>query len=295
MSVSLVGVGHMGLAIAERVLAAGYPLSVFNRTPEKLAPLLESGATAATGISSLLRDADICVSSLSDDAALETVTAQIFEGAKPGTVLLETSTVSVAASERVAEAARDAGVLYLRAPVSGNPFVARSGNLTVIVSGPPEGFDRARDLITAIGPNVYYVGGADEARVVKLALQVVIAGTTQLMAEAIVLGESAGVDRARLLEVMGNSAVGSPFVKYKTDPLLRDDYSPTFTAEMMNKDVALVLELAEERGVPLPVTSRVADLIETTIGGGMRELDLMALYLQCREDAGLEPLHLSAP
>jgi 3-hydroxyisobutyrate dehydrogenase-like beta-hydroxyacid dehydrogenase len=293
--VSLAGAGHMGLPIGERILEAGYPLTVFNRTPEKLQPLLDRGAHAAGGLGELLAESDICVSSLSDDAALEAVTTAALAGARPGTILIETSTVSVAASARVAAAAAKAGVLYLRAPVSGNPFVVRSGNLTLIVSGPAEGFEQARDLIAAIGPNVFYVGEADEARIVKLVLQVMIAGTTQLMAESLVLGEAAGVDRAKLLEVMGNSAVGSPFVKYKTEPLLRDDYSATFTTSMMNKDVGIVLELAGERAASLPVTEKVADLLEATIEGGQGDLDLMALYLQCRQAAGLAPLELSAP
>lgn len=293
--VSLVGVGHMGLPIAERVLDAGYPLTVFNRTPAKLQPLLDRGADAADGPEELLAESDICISSLSDDAALESVTTAVLQGARPGTILIETSTVSVAASARVATAAAEAGVLYLRAPVSGNPFVVRSGNLTVIVSGPPEGFERARDLIAAIGPNIFYVGAEDEARIVKLVLQVMIAGTTQLMAEALVLGEAAGVERGRVLEVMGNSAVGSPFVKYKTEPLLRDDYSATFTTSMMKKDIDIVLGLAAERAVPLPLTENVTGLLEATIDGGYGELDLMALYLQCRKAAGLDALELSAP
>ena len=293
--VALVGVGHMGLPIGERLLEAGYPLIVFNRTPAKLQPLLDRGAQAAGGVEELLADAEVCISSLSDDAALAAVATTLLRGARPGTILIETSTVSVAASARVAALAADAGVLYLRAPVSGNPFVVRSGNLTLIVSGPADGFERAKDLIAAIGPNVYYVGESDEARIVKLVLQVMIAGTTQLMAESLVLGETAGVDRAKLLEVMGNSAVGSPFVKYKTEPLLRNDYSATFTTAMMSKDVGIVLGLAGERAASLPLTERVADLLEATIAGGHGDLDLMALYLECRHAAGLAPLELSAP
>ena len=285
--VSLVGLGHMGVPIAERILEAGYPLTVFNRTTAKMQPLLDRGARAAGGLPELLAESDICVSSLSDDAALGAVATPLLSGARPGTVLIDTSTVSVAASARVAAAAAEAGVLYLRAPVSGNPVVVRSGNLTVIVSGPAEGFERARDLIAAIGPNIFYVGSADEARIVKLVLQVMIAGTAQLMAESLVLGETAGVDRARLLEVMGNSAVGSPFVKYKTDPLLRDDYNATFTTSMMKKDVDIVLELAAERAAPLPLTEKVAELLEATIEGGYADVDFIALFLECRKTAGL--------
>jgi 3-hydroxyisobutyrate dehydrogenase-like beta-hydroxyacid dehydrogenase len=287
----------MGLPIGERILEAGYPLAVYNRTAEKLQPLLDRGAEALGGLADALADADVCFSSLSDDAALEAALAGpggVLSGARPGTILVDTSTVSAAASARVGEAADDAGVSYLRAPVSGNPGVVRSGNLTMIVSGPAEGFERARELIAAVGPNIYYVGSAEEARVTKLVLQVMIAGTTELMAESLVLGEAAGVSREKLLEVMGNSAVGSPFVKYKTEPLLRDDYAATFTTSMMKKDVDLVLELAGDSSVPLPVTDALQSLLAEAIDAGYGDVDLMALYLQSRRRAGLDVTELPA-
>jgi 3-hydroxyisobutyrate dehydrogenase-like beta-hydroxyacid dehydrogenase len=281
--VSLVGLGQMGVPMAERLLAAGYPLTVFNRTVEKTAPLVEQGALLAHALSELLADADICISVVSDDVALEAVAAGpdgVLSNAAPGSVFVDMSTVSVAASARVAEAADRAGVLYLRAPVSGNPGVVRAGNLTVIVSGPQAGLDAAHDVLAAIGPNVLSVGDAEQARVVKLALQVMIGGTAELLAEAVVLGESAGVERGKLLEVIGASAVGSPFVKYKTEPLLRDDYSATFTTSMMMKDVGLVLGLASESGVTLPLSSRLEGLLDETIEAGHGELDFMALLLR---------------
>jgi 3-hydroxyisobutyrate dehydrogenase len=283
--VSLVGLGHMGVPMAERLVDAGYELTVFNRTPEKARPLIERGAELAEGLSGLLVGSDICVTVVSDDAALEAVTTGpdgALASARRGTVLIDMSTVSVAASARVAEAAERVGVSFLRAPVSGNPVVVRSGNLTVIVSGPRRAFEQAEAVIRAIGPNVYYVGAADEARVVKLVLQVMIGGTAQLMAESLALGEAGGVSRAQLLEVMGNSAAGSPFVKYKTEPLVRDDYSPTFTTAMMKKDIDLVLALADEAGVTLPLAKRLGGLLEAAVAASYAELDLMALYLALR-------------
>jgi 3-hydroxyisobutyrate dehydrogenase len=142
----------MGVPIAERLLAAGYQLTVFNRTVEKTAPLVELGAQRAGALSDLLADADVCISVVSDDAALEAVTAGadgVLSAARRGSVLIDMSTVSAAASARVAEVADRAGVVYLRAPVSGNPGVVRAGNLTVIVSGPEEGFESVKEVIAA--------------------------------------------------------------------------------------------------------------------------------------------------
>lgn len=278
----------MGVPIAERVLGAGHALTVYNRTPGKAESLVEQGAKAAAGCRDLLTENDVCITVVADDAALEAVTLPpngVLAGARQGTVLVDMSTISVAASSRVALAAADAEVHYLRAPVSGNPTVVRAGNLTIIVSGPPGSFMSVEPLLKAIGPNVFFVGEAEQARVVKLALQVMIGGTAELMSEALVLGEAGGVSREKLLEVMGNSAVGSPFVKYKTGPLLQDDYSATFTTAMMKKDVGLVLSFAEQLGVRLPMTSELKGLLDETIDGGYSDLDLMALFLQLRKGA----------
>lgn len=289
MDVAIAGLGRMGLPIAERILAAGHGLTVYNRSPGKAEGLVERGAREAGAPGELLREAEVCVTMLADDAALEEIVSApdgILAGARPGTILVDMSTVSVAASSRVAAAADRAGVHFLRAPVSGNPSVVRAGNLTFIVSGPEEPFERAEPLLRAIGPNVYRVGDAEQARVVKLTLQVLIAGTTELMAEALVLGEAGGVAREKLLEVMGNSAVGSPFVKYKTEGLIRDDYTATFTTSMMKKDLDLVLGLADELGVPLPVTDELGRLVQESIDAGHGELDLTSLFLQLRNRVG---------
>jgi len=289
MKVALVGLGRMGVPIAERILAARHELTVWNRSPGKADDLVAQGAAVGESPKDLLGASDVCITVVSDDAALEAVTLSnggVLAGARPGTVLVDMSTVSVAVSGRIAAAAEGADVGYLRAPVSGNPGVVRAGNLTIIVSGPSEPFERVEPLLKTIGPNVYYVGEAEQARVVKLALQVMIGGTAELMSEALVLGEAAGVSRERLLEVMGNSAVGSPFVRYKTAPLLEDDYSATFTTAMMKKDLGLLLGFADERGVPLPMTSELEGLLDDAIEAGYADLDFMALFLSLRERAG---------
>jgi 3-hydroxyisobutyrate dehydrogenase-like beta-hydroxyacid dehydrogenase len=193
------------------------------------------------------------------------------------------STVSPAVSARVAALAEAASVAYLRAPVSGNPTVVRAGNLSLIVSGPPETFERVEPVLRAIGPTVHHIGNGEQARVVKLAINLMVAGLAQLMSEALVLGEAAGVSREDLLEVMATSAAGAPFVKYKTEPLLRDDFSATFTTAMMAKDVDLVLDVAEEVGVELPLTARLRSLLATACDGGHADKDFMALILQLRD------------
>jgi 3-hydroxyisobutyrate dehydrogenase-like beta-hydroxyacid dehydrogenase len=273
----------MGAAVGERLLAAGMPLVVHNRTPEKTEPLAAAGAEVAPSVEALAGRVDVVLTSLSDDDALAAVSAAVAGSTRPGTVLVDLSTVSPGASARVAELLAGAQVAYLRAPVSGNPSVVHAGNLTFIVSGPKDVLERVEPVLLAIGPNIQYVGEREEARIVKLAVNLVIGGLAQLMAEALVLGESAGVARRELLEVMGNSAAGAPFVKYKTEPLLRDDYSATFTTALMEKDIDLILDAAEGGGVELPVARELKALLRAAIETGYGDDDFMALYLNLRD------------
>ncbi|HXQ86326.1 MAG TPA: NAD(P)-dependent oxidoreductase [Gaiella sp.] len=278
LAVGLIGLGNMGTAFAERLLDAGYGLVVMNRTPAKAAPLEARGATLAGSYADLAERADVVLTSLADDDALDEVAAALLAVAKPGTVLVDTSTVSPAVSARVAERAEKASVAYTRAPVSGNPTVVRAGNLSFIVSGPSETLDGVEPILLAIGPTVYRVGDAEEARVVKLAINLMIGGLAQLMAEALVLGESSGVSRAALLEVMGGSAAGAPFVRYKTGALLEDDYSATFTTALMGKDLDLILDAAGDAGVELPVTTGLQAIVRAAIEAGYADDDFMALF-----------------
>ena len=282
LAVGLIGLGNMGTAIAERILDAGYRLVLNNRTPEKAEALAARGAVVAGTPAELAGQVDVVLTSLADDDALEAVAREVVGAARPGAVLVDVSTVSPAASARVAGWAEEASVEYLRAPVSGNPAVVRAGNLSFIVSGSAETLARVEPVIRAIGPTIHHVGQGEQARVVKLAINLMIGGLAQLMAEALVLGEAAGVSRASLLEVMGSSAAGAPFVKYKTEPLLHDDFSATFTTALMEKDIDLVLDAAEDVGVDLPMAREMKMLVRAAIEAGYGDDDFMALFLHLR-------------
>ena len=288
--VGLIGLGNMGAAIAERLLSAGYGLVVFNRTRAKAEPLLAQGATSARTAAELAAGVDVVLTSLPDDDAFESVAASVADAARAGTVFADFSTVSPQASARVASLVEPASVLYLRAPVSGNPSVVAAGNLAFIVSGPRAALERAEPVLRAIGRTIHDVGEGEQARIVKLAINLVVAGLAQLMAEALVLGEASGVSRSALLETMGDSAAGAPFVKYKTEPLLRDDYSATFTTNLMAKDLGLVLEAADGAGVRLPLAGELKELVRATIEAGYGDDDFMALFPHLREVSKQEVL-----
>jgi len=286
--VGLIGLGNMGTAIAERVLEAGYPLVLHKRTLEKAAPYVDRGATLAETPADLAEEVDVVLTSLANDEAFEHMAEKVLAAARPSSVLVDLSTVSPAVSARVASLADEASVDYLRAPVSGNPTVVRAGNLTLIVSGPREALERVEPVLRAIGPAIHYVGDAEQARVVKLAINLMIAGLAELMSEALVLGERSGVSREALLEVMGISAVGAPFVKYKTEPLLADDFSATFTTALMEKDIDLVLDAAGQSEVELPLAQHLKALLRSAVEAGYADDDFMALYLHLRGAASEE-------
>jgi 3-hydroxyisobutyrate dehydrogenase-like beta-hydroxyacid dehydrogenase len=278
----LIGLGNMGTAFAERLLDGGYDLLVYNRTAAKADPLAARGAAVADTAEELAERVDVVLTSLPNDEALESVAEEVVGAMRPYGVLVDMSTVSPGASARVAGLAEEASVAYLRAPVSGNPTVVRSGNLSFIVSGPREALDRVEPVLETIGPTVRYVGDAEQARIVKLALNLMIAGLAQLMSEALVLAEASDVSRQDLLETMGSSAVGAPFVKYKTEPLLHDDFSATFTTALMEKDIDLILDAAKQAGLELPVAQEMKSLLRATAEAGYADDDFMALYLRQR-------------
>jgi 3-hydroxyisobutyrate dehydrogenase-like beta-hydroxyacid dehydrogenase len=288
MRVAVLGLGRMGSAIAERLEKAGHELSVWNRSPAASEPFGARGVHVLDRPAGAWERADVCVTMLSDGPAAEAVAADLLGGDPPGgAALVDMSTISAEPSARVAAACAERGVAFLRAPVSGNPSVVAAGNLGIIVSGPHDEFERLRPTLADIGPNIYFVGDGEQARIVKLALNLMIGATAQMMAEALVLAEKNDIDRATMLEVMGGSAVGSPFVKYKTDALVADDYASTFTASLLYKDLALALEAAHEAGVPLPLTAATQQLVEGCIASGMGDDDLTALLPRLRREAGL--------
>jgi 3-hydroxyisobutyrate dehydrogenase-like beta-hydroxyacid dehydrogenase len=288
MKVALLGLGAMGAAIARRLEAAGVvELTVYNRSPAPLGEFRERGVATAPTPREAAGSADVAITMLADGRAVEAVALghDGVLGAAPG-ALIDMSTIDIATSLRLAERAAAAGVAYLRAPVSGNPSVVAAGNLTILVSGDARTYERTRGVLEAIGPTLFHLGDGEQARVMKLALNLMVAGTTELLAEALVLGEASGLQRAQMLDVIGASAVGSPFVRYKSGPLAAEDFTSTFSARLMHKDLRLVAGSADDAGVPLPVTALVQQLVQACIGAGMGELDFSVLVPRLEREAG---------
>lgn len=294
MNVSVLGLGQMGSAIAERLIVAGHQVSVWNRSKGRADGLVAKGAIELDAPGEAWVRSEVCITMVADSRALADVALApdggiVHAASGKGRTLIDMSTVSAAVSREVADAAEAGGVQYLRAPVSGNPGVVRAGNLTIIASGEDAVFSAVENLLRDIGPHVFYAGEGEAARIIKLSLNLMVAGTAELLSECVALAEGHGVQRDKLLEVVGASAVASPLVKYKIGPLLADDYTSTFSSRLMRKDLDLALESAAAAGVPLPVTGVVQQLLQACISTGLGELDFMALLIRLQREAGRLP------
>jgi 3-hydroxyisobutyrate dehydrogenase-like beta-hydroxyacid dehydrogenase len=290
VDVCVLGLGQMGSAIAERLVDAGHMVHVWNRSSGRADALVARGATELVDAADAWGVADVCITMLADSEALAQVTLALgtglarHEGARSKT-LIDMSTVSPDVSAEVAEAAAQSGIKFVRAPVSGNPAAVRAGNLSIVVSGSEADVAGAEPVLRDIGPNVYRAGDGEAARIIKLALNLMVAGTAELLAECVALAEAHDVERATLLEIVAGSAVASPFVKYKVGPLLEDDYTATFTTKLMRKDLDLALASATAGGTPLPVTSLVRQLLQSAVDAGLGDLDFMALLIRLQREA----------
>jgi 3-hydroxyisobutyrate dehydrogenase-like beta-hydroxyacid dehydrogenase len=278
--VAVVGLGKMGTALAGRLLSEGFAVTVWARQASATGALVASGATAAPDIAGIWANSDLEMSFLANDDAVQQVylgPGGLVETAPSGALLIEMSTISPEVSGLVATAAEGRQLQYVRCPVSGNPGVLISGNATLIVSGSAASVEAARPVLEHVGSKLFYVGEREEARVIKLAVNTMLAATAQMLAELITLCEASGIDRSVVLEVLAGSAVGSPFVKYKTDALLERRYDATFTTAMLVKDLRLAQGVAAGSSVPLPVTNLVTELAIACCEEGLGDLDFLAL------------------
>lgn len=292
MNIGVVGLGKMGSALARRLLAQDASVVVWNRSAGPVDQLAAEGAVPAEDLSAMWASVTTVCSFLADDAAVGDVLLGddgLLAGGGEGSRLVELSTISPRISASVADAARARHVRYVRAPVSGNPGVLAAGNLSLIVSGALDDVEGARPVLELIGPTVAYVGPGEAARVVKLAVNVLAAGTTALLAELVVLAEAWDIDRSVLLTVLQRSVVGSPFIAYKAAPLLAHDYDATFTLAMLVKDLGLARDAAGSVSVPMPVADLVAKEASDGCGEGLADLDFMALLPHLQRLAGRPP------
>ncbi len=290
LRIGWIGAGRMGVQLVHRLLDAGYDVAVYNRTAEKVAPLVAAGAShAARPVE--LADRDLVFTMVAADPDLEAVLTGpdgLLTGPTSPRIVADSSTVSVEASEKLREVARAKGTAFLATPVSGNPSVIAAGKLTVAVSGPRAAYDEILPVLQTFGRGVTYVGEGEVARLVKIAHNVFLGVVTQSLAEITVLAEKGGVTRQAFLSFLNDSVMGSVFTGYKTPAFVNLDFTPTFTMPLLQKDFDLGLAAAKTLHVPMPVASVTRQIIAQEVGAGNTDLDFATLLRTVARGAGLE-------
>lgn len=292
LSISWVGLGRMGTAMVSRLLEQGAGVAVWNRTASKCQPLLDRGARLLATLADAAAN-NVVFSMVADDVALDALTSPsdgLFSGAptkRSVTVWIDGSTVSPAAAERASRAAAAAGVAFVSAPISGNPGVVSAGAAVFALSGDQAGIEVAESIVLAIGSKAFRVGNRAEANVIKLCTNAVLAVTMQSLAEVAVLADKTGVSRSALMSFLNESAIGSPFTRYKTGNILSLEFPPTITVEGQRKDIWLALDLAREWESSMPVLSTTEVAFSRLVSGGLGEgRDYAALILDVARDSG---------
>lgn len=287
MNVHFIGVGKMGLPMASHLAAAGHAVTVSDPSLERCQLARSQGLAVATDPVAAIAAAEVVFSSLPHDAALLSVAAQVAANARLGSIYIDTSTVSQQASAEAAQALVAAGVHYLRTTVSGNNKMAEAAQLTVMASGPRASYDTVLPLLQTLGPNQFYLGQAEQARLMKLVVNLMIAQTSAMLSEALTLGRKGGLDWQDMWQVLGASAVGSPIVKAKSVQLSQRDFTPTFTVLQMIKDLDLILGAGQASHVPLPQTALTQQLMHAAVAQGDAGDDYAAIIKAVERSAGL--------
>jgi len=310
MKIGWVGIGRMGLPMVNRLLDANYPLTVWNRTREKAAPLAQRGVTIVDKIADL-RDADVVFTMLSTGKDLlavcfdEDALAPRSASRRPA-IIVDCSTIGFEESRDIRAKLAEVGVEYLAAPVSGNPKCVLTGRLSSVVSGSADAFEKVKPMIeTYAASGVSYVGEGELARICKVAHNVLLGATLANLIEVTLMAQKAGVPRHAFLKFINSSVMGSVFSRYKSPALVNLDWTTTLTPDLMLKDLDLGLESARKLAVAAPITAAAREVFQAHIGASsvtpgaekLLKADFAALFETSARAAGLipEPENVAVP
>ena len=310
MKIGWIGIGRMGLPMVNRLLDAHYSLSVWNRTREKLAPLVQRGVTVVDKIADL-RDMDAVFTMLAtgkdlvavcfDEGGLASKSAM-----KRPAIIVDCSTIGLDESRDIRTRLAEVGVEYLASPVSGNPKCVMTGRLSSVVSGSAEAFEKVRPMIeTFAASGVSYVGEGELARICKVAHNVLLGTTLANLVEVTLMAQKAGVPRHAFLKFINSSVMGSVFSRYKSPALVNLDWTTTLTPALMLKDMDLGLESARKMAIAAPITAAVREVYQAHISASgvtagaekFAQADFAALFETSARAAGVipEPENVAVP
>jgi 3-hydroxyisobutyrate dehydrogenase len=289
--VGFIGLGIMGRGMARNILKAGFPLRVWNRTASRMDELAAEGAGPASSPGDLAFHSDIIITCVSDTADVEQVLlgeGGVIHGARPGSLVIDMSTISLRATQRIAAHLAERHIHMLDAPVSGGSEGAARGTLSIMVGGDVTQFERALPVFQAMGKTITHLGPVGAGQTTKLVNQILVVGHALAMSEALLFAQAGGVDLRKALEAVSGGAAGSWMLSNRGPQILARDWRPGFTIDLQQKDLRLVLQEADRLGVPLPGTALIHQLYRTLQARGLGHEGNHALIKALENLAGIE-------
>ena len=295
--VGFIGLGIMGQPMARNLLKAGFGLVVYTRTRGKAEGLLAEGALWADSPAAVARQAPMVITMVADSPDVEQVVLGpqgVIEGVRPGGVVIDMSTVSPRVERAIAQQLATRGVAYMDAPVSGGSWGAIQGSLAIMVGGEEDAFRRVLPIFEAMGKSITYMGPSGAGQVTKLVNQVLVAVTLSGVAEALVFGAKAGADLLKTIEAVKGGAAGSWQLANLGPRIVKGDFAPGFMITLQLKDLRLILEMAQELALPLPLTALVAQIYRAAAVDGKGECGTQAVVTVLERLAGVQARQGSA-
>ncbi len=290
-NLGFVGLGVMGNRMVKRLLDAGHTVTGYNRTKAKAQWLLDSGMKWGATPCAVAEAAEMTISMIANTEALLAVTGGadgILAGIGPGKIYIDMSTVSPAASRDLAKQVEAKGAQMLDAPVSGSVTTLEEGKLSIMVGGARDAFEKALPILEAIGPKVTHVGANGLAVSMKIATNLSLAVQMLAFSEGVLLAEKSGIARETAVEVLLNSVMASPMVKYRGPFVLKMPEEAWFDVNMMQKDLLLALEMGRQLNVPLPTTAATNEMLTAARGMGLAEKDFAVIFEVLARMAGVK-------
>jgi 3-hydroxyisobutyrate dehydrogenase-like beta-hydroxyacid dehydrogenase len=290
-TVGFIGLGLMGAPMATNIARAGFPLKVYNRTASKANAVASFGARVVASPKEAAIDSDVVVTMLSDQTAVEKVVfgeEGLLVGASPGQVWIDMSTISPQESRQNATRVAAQRIKMLDAPVMGSTGPAAAGTLIIMVGGDQEVFDSQRDLLGAMGKDLFYMGPQGSGASMKLSMNLMVAAELAALSEAMLMAAKSGLDLAQVGEIIAASNIASNLITRKVPNIVNQDYKPAFPLKHMHKDLGLIVSAADAVGATIPATSLIHQLFSAAKERGHAEEDASALYRLYAELAGLE-------
>jgi 3-hydroxyisobutyrate dehydrogenase-like beta-hydroxyacid dehydrogenase len=279
--VGFIGLGLMGGPMAANIARAGFPLTVFNRSPEKADPVVQLGAKWVSSPREVAEHSNVVVTMLSDASAVRAVLEGedgLVAGAGEDMVLIDMSTVSPTESRKTAEFLGTSGIRMLDAPVYGSTGPATDGTLGIMVGGDELVFEAQKSLLGVMGKNIFYMGDQGSGAAVKLCFNLMVAGQVISLAEAMVLAGKSGLDLKQVGEVVTSSGINSNLIERKVDNIVTDNYTPAFPLKHMHKDLGLMVKASIDLDASLPVTGLTHQLYTAARASGFAEDDFAAIF-----------------